>query len=147
MIISCENCSKTFNVKDELIPNNGRMLKCSKCGHKWFFKKKFENNNNFQIEGVSIDKIKVNKDLDFKNTQSIDTIEKKSHTKKVQSSKKNYNYLKIFIVIIISIIAFIVILDTFKNQLTLIFPNLSEILNNLYESLTDLKLFIKDLIK
>ena len=146
MIISCENCSKTFNVKDELIPNNGRMLKCSKCGHKWFFKKKSEDNKNFQTEVLSIKKIKVNEDLDFKNTQSNYNIEKKDH-KKVQLSKNDYNYFKIFIVIIISIIAFIVILDTFKNQLTLIFPNLSEILNNLYESLTDLKLFIKDLIK
>ena len=82
MIISCENCSKTFNVKDDLIPKNGRMLKCSKCGHKWFFKKEFENNKNFQMESLSIDKIKVNKDLDFKNTQSIDTIEKKKSHKK-----------------------------------------------------------------
>ena len=39
MIISCENCNKRFEVGDNLIPDQGRLLQCSSCDHKWFFKK------------------------------------------------------------------------------------------------------------
>ena len=39
MIISCENCNKRFEVSDNLIPEQGRLLQCSSCDHKWFFKK------------------------------------------------------------------------------------------------------------
>ena len=39
MIISCENCNKKFEVDDNLIPEQGRLLQCSSCDHKWFFKK------------------------------------------------------------------------------------------------------------
>ena len=38
MIISCTNCQKKFDVKDNLIPKSGRLLECSSCKHKWFFK-------------------------------------------------------------------------------------------------------------
>ncbi len=31
MIIECPNCHTKFNVKDELIPEEGRKVKCSKC--------------------------------------------------------------------------------------------------------------------
>ena len=39
MIISCENCNKRFEVSDNLKPEQGRLLQCSSCDHKWFFKK------------------------------------------------------------------------------------------------------------
>ena len=38
MIISCENCNKNFEVDSALIPENGRLLQCSACDHKWFYK-------------------------------------------------------------------------------------------------------------
>ena len=38
MIISCENCNKNFDVDSALIPENGRLLQCSACDHKWFYK-------------------------------------------------------------------------------------------------------------
>ena len=44
MIIDCPCGKKKYNVKDELIPEKGRMLKCSKCEYKWFFKKKLKIN-------------------------------------------------------------------------------------------------------
>ena len=59
----------------------------------------------------------------------------------------NLNYFKIVLVAIISFVAFIIILDTFKNSLTSIFPNIKIILDNLYQSLVDIKLFTLDLIK
>ena len=39
MIISCTNCKKKFELEDNLIPDTGRLLQCSSCSHKWFFKK------------------------------------------------------------------------------------------------------------
>jgi len=36
MIIQCENCSKKFQVKDEDIPKEGRMVQCSNCSQQWF---------------------------------------------------------------------------------------------------------------
>ena len=39
MQITCENCLKNFEVKDSLIPTNGRMLQCGSCEHKWFYSK------------------------------------------------------------------------------------------------------------
>ena len=36
MIIQCESCSRKFRVKDEDIPEKGRMVQCSNCLQKWF---------------------------------------------------------------------------------------------------------------
>ena len=36
MIIQCESCTKKFQVKDEDIPKEGRMVQCSNCSQKWF---------------------------------------------------------------------------------------------------------------
>ena len=36
MIIQCENCSRKFQVKDEDIPKEGRLVQCSNCSQKWF---------------------------------------------------------------------------------------------------------------
>ena len=38
MIITCENCTKKFEVDADLIPDKGRLLQCMKCQHTWFFK-------------------------------------------------------------------------------------------------------------
>ena len=35
MIISCVSCGASFNIKPEAIGPSGRMVKCSKCGHRW----------------------------------------------------------------------------------------------------------------
>ena len=53
--------------------------------------------------------------------------------------------LNIFIVAIISFVAFIIIVDTFKYPIGKIVPNIEFILYNLYESIKDISLFIKDL--
>ena len=36
MIIQCENCARKFQVKDEDIPKEGRMVQCSNCSQTWF---------------------------------------------------------------------------------------------------------------
>ena len=39
MIIKCNNCNKNFVIDANLIPENGRLLQCNACDHKWFFKR------------------------------------------------------------------------------------------------------------
>ena len=60
--------------------------------------------------------------------------------------QKNFKILNIFVVIIISFVAFIIIVDTFKYPIGKIVPNVEFILYNLYESIKDISLFIRDLI-
>ena len=38
MIITCNNCSKNFDVNSSLIPEKGRLVQCHACNYKWFFK-------------------------------------------------------------------------------------------------------------
>ena len=37
MIISCEKCDKKFELSDELIPVEGRLLQCGSCSYKWHY--------------------------------------------------------------------------------------------------------------
>ena len=58
---------------------------------------------------------------------------------------KKFKILNSFIVAIISFVAFIIIVDTFKYPIGKIVPNIEFILFNLYESIKDISLFIRDL--
>ena len=42
MIIECVNCPKKFNIDSNLIPTQGRTLRCGVCNHVWFYKKNLE---------------------------------------------------------------------------------------------------------
>ena len=46
MIITCSNCTASFSVPDEVIPDVGRNVKCSKCANIWYVQKQ---NNQSQI--------------------------------------------------------------------------------------------------
>ena len=148
MIIECPECNKKFDIDQNLIPVDGRLLQCGSCNHKWFFKLNI--NEKKPEEEI---KIKPKKDFNI-NVESTDknlkkeiNVETEEIIPKKKKEKKNINYLNIILVIIISTTAFILVLDTFKNQLTSVFPNIKFLLNNLYQSIEDIKLFILDLIK
>ena len=154
MIITCENCTKKFNLQDDLIPEEGRELQCGSCNHKWFFKIK---KNKIKLEteistNLFHEKSNEKDDKIIENIHSINQNEKpienkinKSITKK-KYSKNNLKIIKNSIVFIISIVALIILLDTFKYQLSNYLPGLNSVLNNLYESLKDISLFFIDLI-
>ena len=63
----------------------------------------------------------------------------------MKKKKKLNKILNYILVSIISFIALIILLDTFKKQLSVIIPNIETILYNLYESIKDIILFFKDL--
>ena len=159
MIIECVNCSKKFDVNSDLIPSAGRTIQCGSCNHVWFYKKGQENQS-LKNEIKSKDDELSSKVIQ-KNKPKIKDIEKKrklSSNQKISSPKSEIvkyepkssfsfgKLLSYILVIIISFIALILILDTFKIQLYNIFPRLEVFLFNLYETLKDIQLFIKDLI-
>ena len=151
MIITCPSCQKKFELDDNLLPENGRALQCGSCNYKWFFKKKdeievFEK----QVETNEIEKIDYSESIKdkqlniIKNKTSYNLDKKRKPNSKSLSILKFLNYL---IVLIISFIALIIFLDTFKNNLSEIFPNLELFLYNLFETIKDIKLFFNDLFK
>ena len=158
MIISCENCNKRFEVSDNLIPEEGRLLQCSSCDHKWFFKKTeklIEKKEPKKIIKEDDNKILnetfVEKTIEEEEITSITVNEENlsainDEEPQIKKDKKT-NYLKIFIVIIITFVAIIIIIDTFKHQIIFIYPDIEILLSNLYESLRDINLFLRDLIK
>ena len=164
MIIECPACSKKFNIDEKLIPDEGRLLKCGNCDHTWFYKK--EENLKLETESIKINEIEENKseiniepvDVPIKQTKKIrKKISKKSSTKESTSKElvsidkssvsKENNIIKKIFLIIISIIAFILLIDTFKNQISVIFPGIVQMSDSLYLVINDLKLFIKDLVR
>jgi hypothetical protein len=60
--------------------------------------------------------------------------------------QKTFKILNLSIIFLISFVAFIIILDTFKSPIGKIVPNIEFLLYNLYESFKDIVSFIKDLI-
>ena len=91
------------------------------------------------------EKIEVNNEEEPKNKIVANTNERTTTNDKPKK-QKNFKILNIFIVAIISSIAFIIIVDTFKYPIVKIVPNIEFILYNLYESIKDISLFFKDLI-
>ena len=149
MIITCPCCEKKFEVDGNLIPENGRTLQCGFCDQKWFFKNKDKESTEktLKLNEISSKKeseITINEQLDSQDYNEDNQIN--VNNDKGQDFKLS-NILNYFIVSIITVVALIVFLDTFKYNLASIFPNLELFLYNLYESIKDIKLFINDLIK
>ena len=138
MIIECINCHKKFEVKSSLIPQSGRKIQCGSCNHIWFYK---------EIKNITKDEIKI-KDDNHKNAEIIKELDKKEIKDRPKTNNLNFSkFLSYLIVGIISFVAIIVILDTFKSPLKKIFPNLEIFLFSLNETLKDIFLFIKNLLQ
>jgi len=165
MIIQCINCNKNFEVSSSLIPETGRNIQCGSCNHSWFF--------THIDKTTSLKDLSINGD---ENVGIIDTIEDKEinlnqetdESKKLVVNKKNlfepikkksipkvnkstnFNFSKILsypLVGIISFIALVILLDTFKSPLSDLFPGLELLLYNLFESIKDMFLFFENLIR
>tara|TARA_Y100000816_G_C25984721_1_gene514287 strand:+ start:138 stop:572 length:435 start_codon:yes stop_codon:yes gene_type:complete len=144
MIIECPNCHKKFNVESSLIPESGRNIQCGSCNHVWFFKLIVD----VQSELINTETQNINYEEKVKKNSKIK--DKTQIKKQIKSSADTYAFSKILsflIVGIISFIALIIVLDTFKKPLTNIFPNLELLLFNLVESIKDIFLFFKNLLQ
>ena len=149
MIITCPCGEKKFEIDQKLIPSEGRMLQCGSCDHQWFFKiEKIINETLDTYQDTYKEKTAANTQNNDRQTINIEEDQKEINPKKtLKENDYSVNYFKLLLVIIITSITLILVLDTFKEPLETIFPNIQIILNNLYQSLKDIKLFILDLIK
>jgi len=147
MIISCDQCHKKFEIDSNLIPNDGRLLECGSCNHKWFYKQNIED----ETEEIIIEpqsKIIEEENIDpvQTNISQIDELDTSPEKKEIVKNKK-ISILNVIIVFIISFVALIILIETFKDPISIFIPNIKFILNNLYETLNDIVLFFKDLTK
>ena len=149
MIIECINCNKKFEVNSDLIPSKGRTMQCGSCNHVWFYKKE-EQIDDYEIEEKTLEIVDKStttkspiKSNEKSKKESNDKALVKYQKKEVLNLGKVFRYI---LVIILSLITLIVLLDTLKVPLSNIFPNLEFILFNLYETIRDITLFLKDLI-
>ena len=151
MIIECINCNKKFDVNSELIPESGRSIQCGSCNHMWFF--------NPSIKETQILKKSTIQTKKTTNEKKIQQNAKKPKNKITKISNKNYEltpyqskskfslttFLSYIIVLIISFIAILIVIDTFKSPIYKAFPNLEILIFSFFEVLKDIELFIKDL--
>ena len=151
MIITCDQCLKKFEIESSLIPQKGRLLQCSSCAHKWFFKRDISEETEVVLEhqDIKIKKIepivKENNNIKIFNDSETFKKNKRKHSYRHLENKK-LSFLNVILVFVISIIALIVLLDTFKKPISLMIPNIEFILESLYETLKDILLFIQDLL-
>ena len=163
MIITCPNCNKKFKIDPTLIPEDGRDLKCGSCDHVWLYKVEDVSsipltlNENVDNNEIELDEIEKKIDNEFKKDQLVSKkiIDKEEKTKRIIENQKSISedenrnngskFFSYLVVFIISSIALIVLVDTFKTPLINVFPGLEIILFSLFETLHDIKLFIIDL--
>ena len=170
MIIECPNCNKIFNLDRKLIPENGRTLKCSSCYHIWHYKVPItesiddigiseDKNTNLDanISQVKKKDVEHNEEINDENlTDTNHEILSEDNTESEENgindekeNEKKQGKIKMiliyFIVVVISLLGLIFLLDTFKSYLFSIFPSIAPLFDSFYETLLDLKLFIKDL--
>ena len=160
MIISCPSCNKNFEIDATLIPKNGRLLQCGSCSHKWYFKNlslednfsqdNFSSQDEYLFKDVNLNDVenksveRLNKiEIPVNNDINANKIDEAIDNKSPLVTSKILNYL---LVVIISFIALVILLDTFKVPLSGFLPGLENVLQNLNETLKDIFLFFKDLV-
>ena len=155
MIIQCENCNKKFEIQDSLIPDEGRLLECGSCAHHWHYRPitKLELTDEVQIKDEPTKQLIVKK-----KAKKIPKIKKKVYEndanneidqtdENITTKEKNISFINFLLVGIISFVAIVILVDTFKNQIAYVIPNISLYINELHEILRDIFLFIADLSK
>ena len=154
MIIVCPSCGKNFNVRDDQIPDKGRLLQCSSCKHEWFFTKNTipinDNMDELSNDDLTQESFGISDEEEDRSDEVIIEektveLEKPRKIKKKKTSK--VNFFKLLLVFIISFVAFVLIVDTFIVQISEYVPFAEKYLDNLYQSLIDISLFFQNLIK
>jgi len=154
MIIQCENCNKKFEIQDSLIPDEGRLLECGSCAHQWHYTPitKLELIDEVQVkdeptEQLIVKKTKKKSKIIKKIYESDADDEIDQTNESVTTKQKNISFINFLLVGIISFVAIVILVDTFKNQIAYVIPNINLYINELHEILRDIFLFIVDLSK
>ena len=133
----------------DLIPHSGRLLKCSTCHHEWHFIPIIEKKESYirKEEDKILKAPLIEKDLFKIPEQNDDEIKNTTNHKKASKVTKKKGFFNYLIVTIVSFIAFIILIDTFKLYLISVFPSVEFYLNSFYETINDIFLFVNDLTK
>ena len=154
MIIECINCNKVFEVNSELIPENGRTIQCGSCNHVWFYNPRIsdlkkEKNQDAKFDNLKETFVEENNKKVFEEKDYSELKDNKNYEITKYKPKKGlsfFKFLSYLIVLLISLIALLILIDTFSAFLYQFFPGLELVMFNLFETLKDIELFIKDLI-
>ena len=154
MIISCEKCNKKFELADNLMPSTGRLLQCGSCSYQWHYipESKIELVNEVKDNVKKTDQVKktlqkpIKKKIEKRKTIENQNIHQ-SYSEESETRKRKIGFFSFLLVTIISLVSLVIILDTFKLQLSSIIPNIDFYLVSLYDTLKDIFLFFTDLLK
>ena len=153
-LLQCASCNHKWFFKKEIFENtvspivehNDNVLDQDNA-----INNKEINPSNLSKEETEVDaeeehdeKIKVKND-EAPNKKIDANIDENTTVNAKPKKQKNFKILNIFIIAIISFVGFIIIVDTFKYPIGKIVPNIEFLLYNLYESIKDISLFIRDL--
>mgnify|MGYP001436376121 CR=1 FL=1 len=157
MIINCINCKKKFEVNSSLISESGRTIQCGSCNFTWFYKPEIDVlkdvDNSKIIKPIPVENKKIiekNFSDNLKRTliNNSELNDKLINQKIEKKNDNSFSIIKSFsyiVVLILSFIAVIIVMDTFKFPLSKIIPDLEIFLYNLYETIKDIYLFLKNL--
>tara|TARA_B110001452_G_C15107055_1_gene385936 strand:- start:250 stop:789 length:540 start_codon:yes stop_codon:yes gene_type:complete len=102
-----------------------------------------------EIKVDPINELEINRET-IKQDPEIEEI-KVDQVSKIEFNKPNIkvhtNLLNIILIFLISSAALIIVIDTFKSPIALFIPSIELILFSLFETINDLFLFFKDLIR
>ena len=154
MIISCKKCNKKFELADNLVPSTGRLLQCGSCSYQWHYipESKIELVNEVKDNVKTTDQVKktlqkpIKKKIEKRKTIANQNIHQ-SYSEESETRKRKIGFFSFLLVMIISLISLVILLDTFKLQLSSIIPNIDFYLVSLYDTLKDIFLFFTDLLK
>ena len=151
MIVSCPCGKKKFNLDISLIPDEGRLLQCGTCDRKWHYSlpldtKASNTNSSSNVSESKIDNDYVSNEVETKN-DTVNEIKESINNNLIEKKQNNISILSILSLSIVSFLALIILLDTFKYQIEIIIPNFNNYLTNLYVTINDIYLFLIDLIR
>ena len=153
-LLQCASCDHKWFFKNEVLKNtlNPIVRDIDNVSVDIFNQNNPSNNDEINPSNIPKEVIEVDTEEEIvinseEVSEKITKVNKDENTAVIVAPKKqkNFKILNIFIVAIISSVAFIIIVDTFKYPIGKIVPNIEFILYNLYESIKDISLFIRDL--
>ena len=154
MIIVCPSCGKNFNVRDDQIPDKGRLLQCSNCKHEWFYTKNtipvndnLDEQSNDELTQETFGILDEEEDRSAEEIVEDKKVELEKPKNIYKKKTKKVNFFKLLLVFIISFVAFVLFVDTFIVQISEYVPFAEKYLDNLYQSIIDISLFFQNLIK
>jgi len=157
-LLQCASCNHKWFFKKEILENNVSPIVEDIDSDNVNVFDQNNTTNSDEINPSDLSKEQIEIDAVVELDEKIEIYNKKETGKNIEvnikeqipviskpKKLKNFKILNSFIVAIISFVAFIIIVDTFKYPIGQVVPNIESILYNLYESIKDISLFIRDL--